>query len=243
MVLSMICRMLCCVATASACLAADAPQCTPMAALPAGQIVATDFRVFKGKWILSTGDGLVFSSSDSGATWHQILGSTPPQVPPLPHGGYLVGPFDDKLFAIPTGGSERYLLSTTDGTNWIRTPTPVVPATVAAVRDTWVISASGVGVYDVRISRDAGRTWINAPPPNPGQFNEPRLVRTRNRILLFDGRTPQSGLSFMRVRRLSPNSERWEDVTPCECSLFWTGWYIEGLAQDIFGGWRRQTYR
>jgi hypothetical protein len=226
-------RFLWCISICGACLGADISQCTRIAALP--EISASSFRVFQGKWVL--GDGKVFISTNNGSLWTQVLGYTPPQVPQLPPGGTIVGPFDGKLFVIPRGGEYRYILSTTDGTHWTQTSTPVVVGFFASVGDTWVITAGMPTAFDVRISRDAGQHWVVAPSLDPlgppSQVFGPIILRTGKRILLFDGRVPQTGYSLTRVRRLSPNAERWEDVTPCDCVLAVTGLDDSGLTDEV----------
>jgi hypothetical protein len=210
------------------CVGADLPQCARIAnaTFPASVPGGGHFRVFKNQWILNSDEG-TFVSSDKGTTWRQVL----PPPPPPSITTVIVGPFDGALFAIPSSGN--FVFESQDGVAWKTVPTPVHPGFFASVGDLWVIQGTqpGSDSINLRMSRDAGHTWTQAPSIDPvfpprGMTGFARLIRTKGRILLVDNvdfavvpPTPPQRHWITRVRRLSPNAERWEDVTPCACSV------------------------
>lgn len=216
-----------CLCLASVGVAADGPQCARIANMsPAGVSPTNQFRIFKNQWIVNE-IGTVFASSDQGATWQSIL----PKPPNVTVHTTLIEVFDGALFAVPQTGN--FIMTTRDGVNWTTVATPVQPIFFAAVGDLWAILTHRPGdfsVIDVRLSRDAGHTWTRSPnlePVVPPQFEHGGLlVRSKSRILLTDnvdiairGHIPAGRGSLTRVHRLSPNADRWEDVTPCACNI------------------------
>jgi hypothetical protein len=218
------------------CVAADAPQCTRItntAPFPGGG-GPQNFWIFQNQWIVN-GNGTVFASSDKGATWREIL----PKPPNVTVPSRIVGSFDGALFAIPQTGN--FIIESRNGVDWATVQTPIRPAEFAAVADLWVINGGGLNTVDLRMSRDAGHTWVQAPALDPlfqPQFDHSwQLIRTKSRILLVDfidtaiePNVPPGRGSLTRVRRLSQNADRWEDVTPCPCNIsFGNGSDFEGV--------------
>jgi hypothetical protein len=123
-----------------------------------------------------------------------------------------------------------------DGLSWTRVPTPLHPDEFAAVGNLLIVAAISTNppkIPDVRMSKDGGKTWTQAPTLDPvfsPQFDDTwQLIRTKRRVLLLDrldhAMLPHSpGHSYTtRVRRLSENAERWEDITPCFCQVVLAG--------------------
>lgn len=213
------------------CVAADSRQCARIASLPANvkAIVANQLPIiFHNQWIVS-GNGVALASTDKGTTWQQIL---PPSIPAP---SFVVGPYrdsngDDVLFAIPRAGNLG-IESTKNGVDWSTTATPIHPSFLAAAGDLWVIAGDTVGDArpDLRVSRDAGHHWAPAPALDPllppPSDNGWTLLSTGGRILLVDQldlSPPPNIRRLTRVRRLSANAERWEDITPCACDTGFT---------------------
>jgi hypothetical protein len=109
--------------------------------------------------------------------------------------------------------------------------TPARPIAFGAIGDLWVINVGAPNTIDLRISRDGGHTWTQAPaldPVFPPQLEYSwQIIRTKGRILLayfvdqavLPHATPGTGMGLTRVLRLSPNADRWEDITPCPCRI------------------------
>lgn len=224
---------------APVCVAADIPQCVRItSALPAALADTSPdgFRIFQNQWIVN-GSGVVFASSDKGASWRQIL----PKPPSIPSPSGIVGLFDGVLFAAPYSGN--FIFESRNGVDWTIVPTPIPPVEFAAVGDLWVING-GENTVNLRMSRDAGHTWVQAPalePTFPSQLDYSwQVLRTKSRILLTDSidtgailHTPPTHKFLTRVRRLSQNADRWEDVTPCACLI---GFSLHGDFEGVFAG-------
>jgi len=202
----------------------DSPQCVRMPDPPA-KCSTDSFREFKNLWVVA-GSTSTCISSDQGTTWKKVLGTSAPDPQMLPS-SLLLGPFNGELFEefSTSGNQSPFVLHSADGITWKKTPIPV-GGDFAVAGNIWAVGGRlGIGMFDLRISKDAGTTWTPTAPldPIPLQFAfGPRLAGTQGRIVMMDGIDAEivphgKQLIHMRLRRLSPNGDRWEDITPADC--------------------------
>jgi photosystem II stability/assembly factor-like uncharacterized protein len=123
------------------------------------------------------GDGLIYSSSDSGVTWR-------PTSAPTCAWASVACSADGNL--VVAGAENRSIyLSHDSGATWVATPTPVNSwdEVLSSADGSRLVAAAGDGFYD---SKDFGRTWtFSASPP----LRRMAISTDGNKCVAASGRT------------------------------------------------------